>query len=136
MINMNKTHTVKTNVPALRRICKMLNSGDFILPFEAKPGQGHVDITYCDYGAGQVWSTIIFNNWQCLTPRDNALLNELDPNVSYTDLHKITNELNHNLLNLNNMSYKESIRHYNKLIYLIKNANINLKKKNSIKKGN
>lgn len=133
---MNKTYTIKTNIPVLRRICKMLNSGDFTLPFEAKPGQGHVDTTYCDYGAEQVWSTIIFNNWQYLTPHDNALLNRLNPNVSYTDLHKIVNELNHNLLNLKTISYEETVRHYNKLIYLIKIANLNLKKKNLIKKGN
>lgn len=107
----------------------MLNSGDFTLPFGAKPGQGHVDTAYSDYGAKQVWSTIIFNDWQYLTPRDNALLNKLDPNVSYTDLHKIVNALNDNLLDLNNSSYQESIKHYNKLIYLIQNANLNLKKK-------
>ena len=111
----------------------MLNSGDFTLPFSAKPGQGHVDTTYSDYGAKQVWSTIIFNDWQYLTPRDNELLNKLDPNVSYTDLHKIVNALNDKLLNLNNSSYQESIKRYDKLIYLIQNANFNLKKKEASK---
>lgn len=118
-----KLYVVKTNKPVLQRICRLLNSGKFTLPFNAKPGQGRVERVYCDYGAGEVWDTIIFNDWQYLTPRDNMLLNTVKKDISDDDLYKITNILNNNILNLGTMTYEDTINKYNKLMDIIEQAN-------------
>lgn len=118
-----KLHVVRTNKPVLQRICRLLNLGKFILPFNAKPGQGRVERVYCDYGAGEVWDTIIFNDWQYLTPRDNMLLNTIKKDISDEDLYKITNILNNNILNLGTMTYEDTVNKYNKLMDIIEQAN-------------
>lgn len=118
-----KLYVVKTNKPVLKRICRLLNSGKFILPFNAKPGQGRVERVYCDYDAGEVWDTIIFNDWQYLTPRDNMLLNTVKKDISDEDLYKITNILNNNILNLGTMTYEDTVNKYNELMDIIEQAN-------------
>lgn len=118
-----KLYVIKTNKTILQRLCRLLNSGKFILPFNAKPGEGRVERVYCDYDAGEVWDTIIFNDWQYLTPRDNMLLNTVEKNISDEDLYKITNILNNNILNLGTMTYKDTINEYHELEDIIKQAN-------------
>ena len=118
-----KLYVIRTNKPVLQRICRLLNSGKFILPFNAKPGEGHVERIYRDYDAGEVWDTIIFNDWQYLTPRDNMLLNTVEKDISDEDLYKITNILNNNILNLGTMTYKDTINKYTELMDIIEQAN-------------
>lgn len=118
-----KLYVIKTNKPVLQRICHLLNSGKFTLPFNAKPGQGRVERIYRDYDAGEVWDTIIFNDWQYLTPRDNMLLNTVKKDISDEDLSKITNILNNNILNLGTMTYEDTVNKYHELENIIRQAN-------------
>ena len=118
-----KLYVIRTNKPILQSICRLLNSGKFILPFNAKPGEGHVERIYRDFDAGEVWDTIIFNDWQYLTPRDNMLLNTVRKDISDEDLSKITNILNNNILNLGTMTYEDTINKYNELMDIIEQAN-------------
>lgn len=118
-----KLYVIRTNKHVLKRICRLLNSGKFTLPFNAKPGEGRVERVYRDYDAGEVWDTIIFNDWQYLTPRDNMLLNTVKKDISNEDLYKITNILNNNILNLGTITYKDTINKYKKLMNIIEQAN-------------
>lgn len=118
-----KLYVIRTNKPVLQRICRLLNSGKFTLPFNAKPGEGCVERVYRDYDAGEVWDTIIFNDWQYLTPRDNMLLNTVKKDISDEDLYKITNILNNNIFNLGTMTYKDTVNKYHELEDIIEQTN-------------
>lgn len=119
---------IPTNIPVLKRMCYILNSGKLTLPLGAKPGQAHLEDVYMDAGQGLYWTTINMTNWQYLTPAQNNLLNKLDEHVRDIDLFKITKLINDLILSMNMYTYETNKQKQLDLENLIKQANINIKK--------
>ena len=89
---MKEETIVKTNLPVLTRMVKMINKGLVTLPFGAK--RAKIKKTYLDFDGNVSWYTISCVNWQYVTCSQMNVINQIDPAISDEQLLMVLKIIN------------------------------------------
>lgn len=106
---------IKTNIPVLKRMVKIIHSGRLPMPFGESPKKAKLEKVCANYSMNEYWYTISMGDWQYFTPNQMQIVDLIKPDIDDQTLFIITM-----LIAKQNMPKEQSIS-IDKLYKLVKN---------------